>query len=97
MSSIIIFVNPQAAFSFCPMIGIGIPGKQTPLILNFPPFKCISYHHEGCLVPRWGSLDRMGLPDSVLFPLITQLFEPITVPSIPISDLIFLSSLDILL
>ena len=75
-SSIITFVNPQAQFSFCPIIGTGIPAIQIPLTLNLPPFRCISYQRGGCKNPKCGSFASSGFPDSVLSPEITQLFDP---------------------
>ncbi len=60
------------------MIGIGIPARHNPLTLNLPPFKCISYHLGGCVNFKCGSFAKSGLPDLVLAPEITQLFEPET-------------------
>ena len=77
-SSTILFVNPHAQFSFWPITGTGIPAMHTPLTLNLPPFRCISYHLAGWENCKCGSFAKSGFPVFVLSPERTQLFDPIS-------------------
>ena len=56
-----------------------------------PPFKCISYHLEGWVNFKWGSLAKIGFPVVDFFPETTQLFEPMLTPFDPVKSLILYS------
>src|SRR5437868_3132664 len=59
------------------MITPGEPGKLAPYALNAGVLICISYHNDGRLSPRCGSLHNIGAPLFVFFPLTTQLLLPL--------------------
>src|SRR5204863_222533 len=67
-------VTPQAANPLCPMPNPGVPTSMAPAASHSGVRAWARYHGGGAVGARCGSLARMGLPDRVRLPAITQLF-----------------------
>jgi hypothetical protein len=64
----------------------GTPGNEAPIKETSSPsngyFKVCMCQYEGIAFFKWGSEDKIGLPDFVWLPWMTQQFDPIA-PSSP--------------
>ncbi len=73
-------VSPQAMNLLRPMATAGAPGSVAPMTSKSPADRCARYQSDGTCAPRCGSLASSGLPDAVIVPSTTQLFEPSAAP-----------------
>src|SRR5271154_973216 len=63
-------------YRFLPSATAGAPGSVAPITSKSPPVTCARYHVDGMAALKCGSLANIGLPDAVIVPSTTQLFEP---------------------
>ncbi len=75
-SSAMTLVNPQPWWGVWPIRGRGMPGIKTPVTLRSLARMVPSHQMGGWEKPRWGSLQRIGLPVADLAPETTQELEP---------------------
>src|SRR5712692_9013419 len=67
---------PHAMKRLRPRTTAGVPGSVPPITSKSPADMWARYQVDGSRVPRCGSLARSGLPEAVIVPSTTQLFEP---------------------
>ena len=73
-------VSPQAMKRLRPIAMAGAPGSVAPMTSKSPAERCARYQSEGIWAPRCGSLASSGLPEAVIVPSTTQLFDPSAPP-----------------
>src|SRR3990172_10719472 len=74
-------VTPQAAKPLWPALTAGVPTSEAPATDHLGVRRWARYQWGGRPGARWGSLARMGLPETVRLPATAQALEPAPAPA----------------